>query len=308
MDYLEYFKLNAEPFSNAPVSRRFYFDNAVHSRAMFRMKHAVETGKGLTLIIGDIGTGKTTLARKLLEELPDAQYEAALLVIIHSAASPDWLMRRMAQQLGVENPAHNKLDLVGQIYQRLLKIHEEGRQAVVLVDEAQMLQTREVMEEFRGLLNLETESRKLVSFIFFGLPELESVLKLDPPLEQRVQMKYRLATLDQDATLQYIAHRLREAGGTPDLFTKEATEEIFRYSRGIPRMINTLCDNCLFDAYITRRKSIDVDTVTGIAIDLGLKSLADASARPVRQEMAPPPSTKPEDDIDAMLDSSLKNE
>ena len=191
MSYLDYFELTEEPFSNAPVSR-FYYKSPQHPQALIRLMHAVRYMTGLSVLVGDIGAGKTTLARRMLDSLPEAEYEAALLVIIHSGITAKWLLRRIALQLGVENPAQEKLALLSQLYQRLLQIHEQGSKAVVLIDEAQMLETRELMEEFRGLLNLEVPERKLISFVFFGLPDIERNLRLDPPLAQRVAMRYRL--------------------------------------------------------------------------------------------------------------------
>ena len=194
MNYLEYYELSQEPFSNAPVSR-FYYSSAQHAQALLRLTHAVSGMKGLAVLVGDIGAGKTTLARRMLDALPEEEYEAALLVIIHSGITASWLLKRIALQLGVESPADEKLALLSQLYQRLVRIYEQGKKAVVLIDEAQMLATREIMEEFRGLLNLEVPERKLLSFVFFGLPEIEQNLKLDPPLAQRVALKYRLEPL-----------------------------------------------------------------------------------------------------------------
>src|SRR5512147_1720388 len=211
MTYLDFFELNQEPFSNAPVSR-FYYNSSQHSQALVRLMHSVSQMKGLSILVGDIGAGKTTLARRMLDSLPEAEYEAALLVIIHSGITANWLLRRIALQLGVESPAQEKLALLGQLYQRLLQIHESGKKAVVLIDEAQMLETRELMEEFRGLLNLEVPERKLISFVFFGLPEIENNLKLDPPLAQRVALRYRLEPFNAGSTEAYITHRLRLAG------------------------------------------------------------------------------------------------
>src|SRR5689334_12991268 len=176
MNYLDFFELSQEPFSNAPVSR-FYYNSTQHAQALSRLMHAVSNMKGLAVLVGDIGAGKTTLARKMLDSLPEAEFEAALLVIIHSGITPQWLLRRIAQQLGVQNPAEEKLQILSQLYRRLLQIADQGKKAIVLIDEAQMLQTRELMEEFRGLLNLEVPDRKLITFIFFGLPEIEENLK-----------------------------------------------------------------------------------------------------------------------------------
>src|SRR5207253_8982935 len=184
MNYLDYYELNQEPFSNAPVSR-FYFNSPQHSQALVRLTHLCSQMKGLGVLVGDIGAGKTTLARRLLDSLPEEQYEAALLMIVHAETSAGWLLSRIALLLGVENPAEDKLRLLSQLYQRLVAIHQAGKKAVVLIDEAQMLRSREIMEEFRGLLNLELTERKLLSFVFFGLYELDENLKLDEPLNNR---------------------------------------------------------------------------------------------------------------------------
>src|SRR3990172_1326032 len=131
MDYLEYYKLSEHPFSNV-VDSRFYYNSPQQSEAIVKLKYAIDTKKGLAVVIGNIGAGKTTLARRLLEQLDEETYEA-----------------------------------------------------VVLMDEVQMLNSREIMEEFRGLLNMESSEGKMVNFIFFGLPELDQVLSLDEPLKQR---------------------------------------------------------------------------------------------------------------------------
>src|SRR5512139_3410536 len=169
MDYLEYYKLEEHPFSNV-VDSRFYWNSPQQSEAVVKLKYAVDTRKGLAVVIGNIGAGKTTLARKILEEFDEEHYEAALLVIVHSSVSSEWLFKKFAIQLGVKNVSDNKIELLGEIYRRLHEINEEGKRAVVLMDEVQMLNSREIMEEFRGLLNMESSVGKMVNFIFFGLP------------------------------------------------------------------------------------------------------------------------------------------
>ncbi len=271
MSYLDHFGLTAEPFSNAPVSR-FYFNAPQHQQALTRLLYAVSSMKGLAVLVGDIGAGKTTLARRMLDSLPEEEYEAALLVIIHSGITASWILRRIALQLGVENPAQEKLALLSQLYQRLLQIYEQGRKAVVLIDEAQMLETRELMEEFRGLLNLEVPERKLISFVFFGLPEIEKNLKLDPPLAQRVAMRYRLEPFNAESTEAYIKHRMRLAGSPRLPFTTDAMEAVHRRASGTPRVINTLCDNALFEAFLARSQEIRAPLVEQIADNLGLEA------------------------------------
>ncbi|MFL5427995.1 MAG: ExeA family protein [Myxococcales bacterium] len=296
MNYLDYYELAQEPFSNAPVSR-FYFNSPQHSQALVRLTHLCGQMKGLGILVGGIGAGKTTLARRLLDSLPEAEYEAALLVIIHSGVTASWLLKRIALQLGVDAPSEDKLTLLGQLYQRLIRIYEQGKKAVVLIDEAQMLATRELMEEFRGLLNLEVPERKLLSIIFFGLPEIEQNLRLDLPLAQRVSMKFRLEHLNPESTESYIKHRLRLAGASRMPFTGEAVKAVHRFSGGTPRLINTLCDNALFEGYVARAPRIDLAMIERVAQDLGLDGVRGTeTGAPAR--VAPPPPPNPAKPID----------
>lgn len=289
--YLDFFELTSEPFSNAPVSR-FYYNSAQHSQALTRLMHAVGYMKGLSILVGDIGAGKTTLARRMLDSLPESEYEAALLVIIHSGITANWLLRRIALQLGVENPAQEKLALLSQLYQRLLQIYESGKKAVVLIDEAQMLETRELMEEFRGLLNLEVPERKLISFVFFGLPEIEKNLKLDPPLAQRVAFRYKLEPFTAESTEAYVKHRLRLAGSPRLPFSPEALLAIHQASGGTPRVINTLCDNALFEAFLARQETIGDELVRRVADNLGLVGSALPGTERAPAKAAPQPASR----------------
>lgn len=276
MNVVEYFGMTQEPFSNAPVSR-FYYNSAQHAEALTRLTYAVDGMKGLGVLVGQIGAGKTTLARRMLDALPEEHFEAALLVIIHSGITASWLLRRIALQLGVQNPQPEKLALLGQLYQRLVQIYESGKKAVVLIDEAQMLQTRELMEEFRGLLNLEVPERKLVTFVFFGLPEVEQNLLLDPPLAQRVAVRVHLNAFDRAATEAYIKHRLRLAGASRMLFEPGAIDVIHDAATGIARVINTLCDNALFEAFLARATTVDDAAIKRVRDNLGV-TLAAATA------------------------------
>jgi type II secretory pathway predicted ATPase ExeA len=153
MDYLEYYRLKEHPFSNV-VNSKFYYNSPLHSDALVKLKYAVDTRKGLAVVIGSIGTGKTTLARRFLEELDENSYEAALLVVVHASVSSEWLFKKFAMQLGVKDVKDDKVELLTQVYRRLYEIIEEEKRAVVMIDEVQMLNSREIMEEFRGL-NME---------------------------------------------------------------------------------------------------------------------------------------------------------
>lgn len=269
MSYIEHYGLEREPFSNAPDGR-FYYNSEQHEQALLRLMYAVDSNKGLAVLVGGVGTGKTTLARRMLDNLPEDRYESSLLVMLHSGITPEWVVTRIAMQLGVQEPSNDQLKLLKQLYARLLELDAEGRRAVVLIDEAQMLQSRELMEEFRGLLNLEIPGKKLLNIIFFGLPEVEDCLVLDEPLAQRVAVKFHLKSFTVQTTLSYIKHRLQIAGARRMLFGSDAVQLIYRYAGGVPRLINTICDNCLFEAYLRRRKDVDVQIIHSVAGDLGL--------------------------------------
>jgi type II secretory pathway predicted ATPase ExeA len=271
MDYLEYYKLDEHPFSNV-VDSRFYWNSPQQAEALTKLKYAIDTRKGLAVVIGNIGAGKTTLARKTLEELDEEHYEAALLVIIHSSVSSEWLFKKFAIQLGVKNVPDNKIELLGEIYRRLHEINEEGKRAVVLMDEVQMLNSREIMEEFRGLLNMESSDGKMVNFVFFGLPDLEKVLALDEPLKQRVAIRIKLDAYSAEDTRAYIQHRMKVAGCGANIFTDKAISMIFKYSNGIPRLINTICDNALLEGFLFKTVAVDEGIIKAVAVDLGLEN------------------------------------
>jgi type II secretory pathway predicted ATPase ExeA len=271
MDYLEYYQLNEHPFSNV-VDSRFYWNSPQQAEALVKLKYAIDTRKGLAVVIGNIGAGKTTLARKILEELDEENYEAALLVIIHSSVSSEWLFKKFAIQLGVRNAPDNKVELLGEIFRRLHEINGEGKKAVVLMDEVQMLNSREIMEEFRGLLNMESSDGKMVNFVFFGLPDLEEVLALDEPLKQRVAIRIKLNAYSEKDTKDYVLHRMNVAGCCTDIFTDKAVSMIFKYSRGIPRLINTVCDNALLEGFLQKNTVIDESIIRTVAVDLGLET------------------------------------
>ena len=269
MSYLEHYGLDREPFSNAPDAR-FYYNSDLHSQALLRLMYAVDSNKGLAVLVGGVGTGKTTLARRMLDNLPEDRYESSLLVMVHSGITPEWILTRIALQLGVDEPAGDRLKLLKQLYTRLLEIEDEGRRAVVLIDEAQMLQSRELMEEFRGLLNLEIPGKKLLNIVFFGLTELEDCLALDEPLAQRAAVQHHLKSMTVETTTSYIKHRLQVAGAREVLYDAEVIPLIHRYAGGVPRLINTISDNCLFEAYLRKMHKVDSRIAHNVAGDLGL--------------------------------------
>ena len=270
MDHLQFYNLKEHPFSNS-IDIRFFFETEQHSQALLRLKYAADTKKGLAVVVGDVGTGKTTLARRMLSELDEDKYEAALLVVIHTSVTADWLMKKIAMQLGITEVQESKLEILSQLYKKFVEINESGRKIIVLMDEAQMLASREIMEEFRGLLNMEGSDGKLITLVFFGLPELDDALALDEPLKQRVAVKYTLQGFDENMTKEYIKHRLKIAGCEEEIFESDAVTAIHHYARGIPRLINTVCDNTIFEGFLIKQKPLSKDIVDQVANNLNLK-------------------------------------
>ncbi len=270
MNYLGYFKLKREPFSNAPM-QEFFYSSKSHSDAILRLKYIVDSMKGLALLTGEIGAGKTTLAKRLLTSLNgDERYKAGLMIMVHSRITPIWFLKRVSGLLGIETDSSDKLELLSLLHKKLLELNEAKIKPIILIDEAQMLQTREIMEEIRGILNMELPAQKLITFILFGLKELNENIHLDEPLAQRVALNYKLSSLSLIATENYIKHRLRLSGAKRMYFSKEAVEKIYHYSRGIPRLINTICDNAMFETFIQKRPAIDAKLIKDVSLSLGL--------------------------------------
>jgi type II secretory pathway predicted ATPase ExeA len=314
MDFLEFYSLKEHPFSNV-VDSRFYYNCLQHENALVKLRHSVDTKRGLAVVVGDIGSGKTTLARRLLEDLDENKYEAALLVIMHSSVSSEWLLKKLALQLGLSEAKDEKIELLSQIGSRLHEIQEQGRIAVVLMDEVQMLNSKEIMEEFRGLLNMEMPEGKMINFIFFGLNELEDVLSLDEPLKQRVAMKIKLSSFKKEDAHNYILHRLKVAGSTKTIFTESAIESIFKFSSGLPRLINTICDNALLEGFLIKSETIDENIIKTAVTDLGLseedKAPSEEDKAPSEEDKAPSEEDKApseEDKAPSEEDKALSEE
>lgn len=268
MEHLQHFELTQDPFSNEP-DLRFYFESASHRDAQRRVERGLRQRKGLTLLTGDGGLGKTLLARRILDSLEEEIFEASLLVMLPGAADATGVLQRFARQLGTEVPANDRPELLGQIYEQLAIVREDGRHAVLMVDDAQIM-TPEVFSELGGLLNLEYEDRRLVSILFVGSPDLDRLVENDPSMAPRVDVRVRMQPLDMANTTAYIKHRLAAVNGNVDLVPASVIETLFKFGRGRPRLLNTLADNALFEAYLAGRAVIESGDVERAASDLGI--------------------------------------
>ena len=268
MEHLHHFGLNQDPFSNEP-DLRVYFESASHRDAQRRVERGLRQHKGLTLLTGDGGMGKTLLARRVLEALEEEVFEATLLVMLPGAADATGILQRFARQLGVDEPAQERAGLIGQIYEQLAIVREDGRHAVLIVDDAQIMKP-DALSELSGLLSLEYEDRRLVSMLLIGSNALDALVQNDPGIVPRVEVRVRLNPLSNANTTAYILHRLTHVGGQPELIPAEALDALHKLGRGRPRLLNTLADNALFEAYLAGRKAIDSSDVERAAADLGV--------------------------------------
>lgn len=268
MEHLHHFGLSQEPFSNDP-DLRFFFDSGSHRDAQRRVERGLRQRKGLTILTGDGGMGKTLLARRILDALEEEVFEAALLVMLPGAADATSILQRFARQLGCEEPAADRAGLLSQLYEHLAIVREDGRHAVLMIDDAQIM-TPAVFAELSGLLNLEYEDKRLLSMLFVGSPELDRLVQNDASIMPRVDVRVRLQPLDMANAAAYLKHRLDAVGANPAVLPPSALEALFKFGRGRPRLLNTLADNALFEAYLAGRTALEASDVERAAADLGI--------------------------------------
>lgn len=254
--YQSFFGLNEKPFAITP-DPRYLFMSERHGEGLAHLLYGVTDSGGFIQLTGEVGTGKTTLVRTLLGQLPE-QVDVAL--ILNPQVTVLEFLRAICVELDVPPPPNqdSPMALVAALNQFLLDAHARGRRIILLVDEAQNLST-EVLEQLRLLTNLETARQKLLQIILIGQPELRDVLAQNNlrQLAQRVTGRYHLEPLSVDETSQYISHRLRVAGAVAEVFDDNARREVHRLSGGIPRLINVLCDRALLGAYSRETRTVD---------------------------------------------------
>jgi general secretion pathway protein A len=267
--YLEYYSLAHKPFSKTPDAGALYLSPA-HAEALARMEQAVED-RDLMVLTGEIGCGKTTLSRVLLDRLPESVRPA---IIINPRLSPNQLLRTIAKRLGEDQPKYYRADLIEQINELLFNCYEHDILPLLIIDEAQSIPSRETFEEIRLLTNFQLDNANLMALIIMGQPELERRLKhhVYESLRQRVGIKYHLGPLASADVAAYIAFRLGLAGREDELFTPAAVELVAELSRGIPRWINNLAASALLQGFTEDKELIDADIIRDVARDIGLIS------------------------------------
>ena len=264
--YTEFFGLNEKPFAITPDPRYLYM-SARHADALAHLIYGISESGGFIQLTGEVGTGKTTLIRSLLEQLP-AKAEIAL--ILNPQLSTLEFLQVICQELGIAATAEDSVRArIDALNAHLLRAYAEARRIVLIVDEAQAL-TPELLEQIRLLTNLETPKKKLLQIILIGQPELRDLL--DRPemrqVAQRITGRYHLEPLGKEDTALYVRHRMKVAGAQSDVFTPSATAKLYRLSRGIPRLINVVADRALLAAYTRDQRLVDRGLVVSAAAEV----------------------------------------
>ncbi|HVU26121.1 MAG TPA: AAA family ATPase [Verrucomicrobiae bacterium] len=252
--YLEFYGLQRPPFDITP-NPRFLFHSAKHREALNHLLYGIRERKGFVQLTGEVGAGKTTLCRALLEQL-DPRFTTAL--ILNPALSAEELVKSIALEFHLPVNGFDRLETIAVFNEFLLSQTERGLETALIIDEAQNL-SEELLEQVRLLSNIETDNRKLLQIVLLGQPELRDKLNSQRlrQLRQRITVRYHLAPLTRAEMKQYIRHRLELAGANGALtFTPLALWRIYFYSGGVPRLINALCDKALLAGFVEKSQRI----------------------------------------------------
>jgi len=240
--YERYWKLDAQPFENVP-DPRFYVPSVKHEEARQRIVYGVQARKGAVMLTGEIGSGKTLLSRAVILNLPKSGYDVAVLA--NPSLPATQFLGEILYQFGL-SVGGSKAVQMRRLNEHLLSNARQGIDTVLVIDEAQTIFEDRVFDEVRLLMNYQMNDRFLLTLVLLGQPELRERVARIPQLMQRIAVRYHLNQFDEEETKAYIQGRLATAGCTQNLFTLDAMEEIYRHTGGVCRLINALCDLCLF--------------------------------------------------------------
>lgn len=258
--YESYYGFKEKPFSLLP-DPAFLFMSDKHRRALAMLRYGLMNEAGFTVITGEIGSGKTTLIRLLLNEI-NSDYNTTVGIVSNTHRTFGELLEWVLLAFKLEYRGKKKVELYQTLAEFIAKEYSQGRRTVLIIDEAQNLDV-EALEELRMLSNINADKDQLLQLILLGQPALQEILRL-PELHQfaqRIAVAFNLKTLSLEETWQYIRHRIQTAGGDPNLFDTKACAAVYYYTRGTPRLINVLCDTALVYGFGEQKQRIDVDLV-----------------------------------------------
>ncbi|TLM69315.1 MAG: DUF2075 domain-containing protein [Deltaproteobacteria bacterium] len=265
--YETHFGLTEKPFNLTP-NPRFLFLSRTHQEALAHLRYGLENRTGFIAVTGEVGTGKTTILRQLFSQLDESRFRLAM--IFNPSLGVMELLRSVNREFGLPARKRSNPGLVEELNEFLLAENRAGRTPILVVDEAQNLEA-DVLEQIRLLSNLETDSDKLIQIILVGQPELDALLARPDlrQLAQRISVRCRLDPLDQQELCEYVRHRLQVSGVYGDLFDDQALAAAYRWTGGVPRLINVLCDRALLCAYAGQRHRVSLADVRQAMAELG---------------------------------------
>lgn len=263
--YNDFYCMRERPFSKTPDPRFLYLSTG-HREAFARLMYVAEE-REMALLTGEIGCGKTTLSRALMDRLGD---DYRFCFIVNPRLTAVEFLRTVARAFSSDPPGDDKERILNQIADAVFMLHNEGVSAVLIVDEAQLITDREIFDEIRLLTNFQLDDRNLITVILMGQPELRGVLASPEfePLRQRITMQFHLSPLALDDVQEYLDCRLEVAGGSAGLFSPDAIQRIYTLSAGVPRRINQIATNAILEGFGRDEALIDASVVDAVASEL----------------------------------------
>ncbi|MBI5326774.1 MAG: AAA family ATPase [Deltaproteobacteria bacterium] len=258
--YEEYWGLNGLPFQILPDAG-FYYPTKMHEEAIKRILYAIKTSKGSFLLTGDIGAGKTIVVSLITETLFKEREKYEVALINHPTLDCNSFIKEILHQFGIRGDFAEKTDMIHTFHEWLLSSHTRGKYAVLIIDEAHLIKDMDIFEEIRLFSDFHVNNRPLLTLVLAGQSEIRKTIQNIRPLDARIAIKYHIFPLSMEETTEYIKHRLEAAGGDLKIFTDNAVADIYRFSGGLPREINKICDMCLFETYLLKKKQVDSDIV-----------------------------------------------
>ena len=266
--YESYWKLKEKPFENTPDPRFMYYSKK-HEEALTRLLYAIKENKGAAMLTGDYGSGKTVLSRIVINYLIKNEiYEVALLT--YPKLTPLQFIQEIIFQLKNEHREGDKPKLLHELQDIFYENFRSGKKTIIMIDEAQIIESMETFEELRLLLNFQMNDKFLITLVLIGQPELLRKVNFIPQLQQRLGIKYHLTGLDMNDAKEYIKHRLSIAGSEKELFDAESINLIYDYSKGIPRKINNICEMGLLIGFGQDAEIINRELTEKIIEDLNV--------------------------------------